>query len=227
MLHYVYALQGADERWYIGARSFENPEEDYGYWGSNTDQTFLPIIKYILAIFETRQEANNFEHFLLKGFRSDLSSKFANLNISSPSGLCSFSYGYKHTSKAKKNYKKANTGKNVNKKRTKKTKETISNSMKKFWGENYDYMHSKVSNRTVTEEGKRKRREKAKARKENGYRQASERKYLFLSDKQKLYEIYLSDVHNFGLTKSAICNLINHPEKHKSHKGWKVIGCII
>lgn len=230
MYHYVYNIIGEDFRFYIGRRSSEvHPLLDTIYEGSPTDKTFKPIIKHILAIFDKIELASQLEHELHKLFKVDINKQYANRCIATKSGQCSTSKGYKHTEKAKENYKKGNKGKNKGHKRTTENKSRISSSCKKFWEnpENRTKMIEAYSKRHCTEEGKQKRKESYRKIKENGYRQSTEKKYLFLDKSDIQHEIYLSDVHKYGLTKSAVCNLVNHPEKHKHHKGWRVIGCVL
>jgi hypothetical protein len=225
--HYVYDIIGEDSRHYIGCRSHENPWED-PYMGSSTDKTFVPKEKHILCVFNTREEAAKFEYFLHKSLKVDVNPNFANRSISTRGG-CSFSKGYRHTPEAVENIRKGNIGKNVGKVRSNDTKSLIGKQSKERWSdpEFKQRMKDSFSKRVVTEEGKQKRSESYQQRKEKGYRQPNGRKYLLLDPYGNQVEMYLSDVTEYGLQKSAICNLINHPEKHHYHKGWKVIGCVL
>lgn len=226
-IHYVYDVVGEDGRHYIGCRSHENPWED-SYMGSSTDETFLPKKKHILCIFNTRKEASEFEYFLHKSLRVDINPSFANKSIATKGG-CSFSKGYKHSPEAIENIRQGNINKNVGRVRSESTKSLIGQQSKERWSDPdfKNKMKDSFSKRKVTEEGKIKRSKAYQAKKENGYRQERERKYLFLTPQGNQVEIYLSDVNKYGLSKSAICNLINHPEKHLHHKGWRVIGCCL
>lgn len=226
-IHYVYDVIGEDNRHYIGCRSHKNPWED-PYMGSSTDITFVPREKHILCCFDTRKEASEFEYFLHKSLKVDINPGFANKSIATKGG-CSFSQGYRHTPEAVKNIRLGNIGKNVGKVRSEDTKNLIGQQSKDRWSdpEFKQKMRNSFSNRKVTEEGRLKRSEAYQDRKKKGYRQAGERKYLFLDPNGNKVEIYLSDVGDYGLSKSAICNLINHPDKHFHHKGWKVIGCCL
>lgn len=226
-IHYVYDVVGEDNRHYIGCRSHENPWED-PYMGSSTDETFMPKEKHILCLFDTRKKASEFEYFLHKSLRVDINPSFANKSIATKGG-CSFSKGYKHTQDAVKNIRQGNIGKNVGKVRSDSTKNLIGQQSKERWSDPKfkERMIHSFSKRKVTEEGRLRRFKAFQDRKKNGYRREGERKYLFLDPNGNQVQIYLSDVKNYGLTKSAICNLINHPDKHFQHKGWRVIGCCL
>lgn len=226
-IHYVYDVVGEDGRHYIGCRSHENHWED-SYMGSSTDITFIPKEKHILCTFNTRKGASEFEYFLHKSLRVDIDPRFANRSISTKGG-CSFSKGYKHTPEAVENIRQGNIGKNKGKVRSESTRSLIGQHSKERWSdpEFKNKIKDSFSNRKVTEEGRIKRSKAYQVKKENGYRQEGERKYLFLDPNGKQVEIYLSDVGDYGLTKSAICNLINHSDKHFQHKGWRVIGCCL
>lgn len=63
---------------YIGSRSSECPEEDTDYFGSYRDKTFNPTEKKILKVFDTREEANNWESYLHEANSVDTNPKFAN-----------------------------------------------------------------------------------------------------------------------------------------------------
>ena len=78
MKHYVYLSYEVGGRMYIGSRSSECPEEDTDYFGSYRDKTFNPTEKKILKVFDTREEANNWESYLHEANSVDTNPKFAN-----------------------------------------------------------------------------------------------------------------------------------------------------
>ena len=63
--HYVYITTDF-ERYYIGSRTcYCEPEEDIAYFGSFSDKTFEPLYKAIIAEFDTRAEATEYEQQLI------------------------------------------------------------------------------------------------------------------------------------------------------------------
>ena len=78
MKHYVYLSYEVEGRMYIGSRSSEDPEKDTNYFGSYADKTFKPTEKKILKVFNTREEANNWEKYLHEINSVDKNSRFAN-----------------------------------------------------------------------------------------------------------------------------------------------------
>jgi len=80
LYHYTYiSVDLSDNRMYVGSRSCKcEPEKDTLYFGSFTDKTFKPVVKKILKIFESREEA--FKHEIYLHFILDVANdpRFAN-----------------------------------------------------------------------------------------------------------------------------------------------------
>lgn len=77
--NYVYLSYEENGRKYIGSRTcYDCTPEDDPYLGSYTDKTFHPTKKEILAVCETRNEANIIESFLQHKFNIIDNPEYAN-----------------------------------------------------------------------------------------------------------------------------------------------------
>ena len=93
--HYVYISYENGGRKYIGSRTCYDctPEED-PYFGSYTDKTFHPTQKQIIAVCETRNQANFIESYLLQCCDVLHSDDYANRATSC---LCAAIFGWNPT----------------------------------------------------------------------------------------------------------------------------------
>jgi hypothetical protein len=108
--HYVYlTCESNTGRLYWGVRSCKCQPEDDPYFGSHTDGTYNPDLKWVWNTFPTREEAETAEQLLLKLFDCVESSTFANL--SSAQWKQWTWVGSHHTPQTRKLLSKQKTGK--------------------------------------------------------------------------------------------------------------------
>jgi hypothetical protein len=130
MKHYTYKLtQEETGLYYIGVRSCKCEIKDDPYMGSMqawklTKEEKLSLKKEIIAVYSSREEANEDEHFILKSIKRDWKDPNC-MNGHDGKSFCML--GYKHTEEVKNLLRSKSTG-------VKQSKETIEKRCSKIRG---------------------------------------------------------------------------------------------